>query len=427
MWAIDTVTPLPDGSVPTAESTPEEFQVFDEAVTDYMEERGVTSAALAVAVDGEEVYRQGYGWMRPSTDDASPVVSSDTLFRLASITKPYNEVVVRHLAQQEALSLSDRAFCLESTSSSCHLEIDPYDGDLGDQRLQEITIQHLLDHQGGWDRAASGDPMFENVEIANAMDVPSPPSAEQVTSYMLSQPLDFAPGNGYAYSNFGYVVLGLIVEKVTGDDFVDQVKHVAYDVPLDEVGTAEEDGVDVEKGYTLTPERNEREPTYHCPGIGPHVFDPARQANAETCWPDGGWALEPMEANGGLIASAPSVLDFVTDYWLWGEERDGSCGSCYAWFFGSLSGTLTLAQQRTDGLDFVILTNKRWDSDHGYHHDSLQETVNQAADEYMAEHGGSVQAAGDCQPTASHPFRCGSLPDDRTPPLSPVGGPGIAG
>lgn len=384
VWLVNDATPLPDGTIPKAKETPDEFAVFDDTITDYMQERGITSASFAVAVDGEEVWRQGYGWMRPNTDDASPVVSPDSLFRIASITKPHTMTVIRHLADEGRLSFDDRVFCFPRAPSNCHLDIDPYDGYVDDYRIADITIRDVFDHRGGWDRMESGDVMFQNEEVADAMGVPSPPTIRQIAQYQVAQPLDFSPGSERAYSNFGYAMLGLIIETVTDDEYIDQVKHIVYDVPLDEVGTAEEDGVDVETGRTLTPHRNEREPTYHCPGLTNHVFDPIRQTGALTCWPDGGWALEPQVGGGNLIASAPELLDFGTRYWVWGEERDGSCGNCWGYFFGSLDGTLTLIQQRTDGLTFVILLNKRWDPEHGLHFD-IQTVLDEAADQYMAQ------------------------------------------
>jgi N-acyl-D-amino-acid deacylase len=392
VWVVNGATPLPDGSVPTAESTPDEFAVFDDAITDYTEERGITSASLAIAVDGEPVYEQGYGWDALNPEDPGPTVSPDALFRIASITKPHTMVLVRHLVDEGKLSFDDRVFCLQDSPTNCHLDIEPYDGELGDERLVDVTVRDVFYHQGGWDRYESGHVMFGSEQIAEAMGVPSPPTTRQIAAYQLSQPLDFAPGTDRAYSNFGFAMLGLIVEKVTEDDDVDQVKHIAYDVPLDEVGTAEEDGVDVEAARTLTPDRNDREPTYHCPGLSDHVFDPLRKQDAPACWPDGGWAIEPMVGAGNLLASAPAIVDFGNDYWVWGEERDGSCGDCWGYFFGSLDGTLTLLMQRADGLTFSILTNKRWDATHGTHWD-VYDVVNEAADEYMGENHGADAAS----------------------------------
>lgn len=425
------VDSLPEDSVPTYHETPEEFSVFDAAVTAFMEERGITAASLAVAVDGEQVWEQGYGWTNPHAQDTSPVVEPDAPFRIASLTKPHVNAVVYHLADQGQLAFDDKAFCLEQTNGPCHLDIAPYDGDLGDERLAGVTVSDLLSHAGGWDRDEFGDPMFMSAEIADAMDVESPPTTEQVVSFMLAQELDFAPGTEYAYSNLGYGVLGLVIEEVTGEDFVDVIKHVVHDVPLDEVGDAGDDGVDVEEGRTLTPERNEREPVYHCGGVGPHVFDPIRQTGAPTCWPDGAWSLEDSSGSFALIASSPALLDLATEYWWWGEERDGTCDSCWGWHTGALSGTHTVLFQRPDGLDFTIAINKRYDAQHGYYYD-LKDVINEAADSYLAEHHGISQSASgaaietDRWPAASPALADRAIPGGPSPLLDPAPIPGPA-
>ncbi len=93
-----------------------------------------------------------------------------------------------------------------------------------DQRVYSITIRELLDHSGGWDRDKTFDPMFEPFRISQALGVQSPPTKEQIIEYMLAQPLQFAPGTSYAYSNFGYLVLGRVIEKVTGQPYEDYVR-----------------------------------------------------------------------------------------------------------------------------------------------------------------------------------------------------------
>src|SRR5262249_43405110 len=99
---------------------------------------------------------------------------------------------------------------------------------LGDSRLRTVTVQEAFNHMGGWDRsrAAIGDPPFQEIFIANQMGIASPPGRDNEIRYMLGQPLDYPPGtlgctdaNGnpiICYSNFGYMVLGRIIEQWTG-------------------------------------------------------------------------------------------------------------------------------------------------------------------------------------------------------------------
>ena len=61
--------------------------------------------------------------------------------------------------------------------------------------------------------------MFQNTAVTKAMGVPSPATCTDIIRWMLNRPLDFAPGQRYAYSNFGYCILGRIIEKVSGQPY----------------------------------------------------------------------------------------------------------------------------------------------------------------------------------------------------------------
>src|SRR5690606_8110298 len=96
---------------------------------------------------------------------------------------------------QGQLSLDDNAFDLDQFGGGI-LQLQPYNGLLGDEWLKYITIRNLLNHQGGFDRgtAAIGDPQFKTVFIAAQVGVPSPAGPDDIIRYMLAQPLDFVPG-----------------------------------------------------------------------------------------------------------------------------------------------------------------------------------------------------------------------------------------
>src|SRR5206468_650130 len=138
------------------------------------------------------------------------------LFRIASVTKPITAAVIQGLIAQGRLSLTDHAFALGQTGGGI-LHITAFG--TPDPRLGDITVNHLLEHQGGWDRDKSPDPMFQAIQIATALTVPSPPSQNDTARYMMGRPLDFTPGKETHYSNFGYLLLGLIVEQITGEDY----------------------------------------------------------------------------------------------------------------------------------------------------------------------------------------------------------------
>src|SRR5262249_30274495 len=139
-------------------------------------------------------------------------VQPDSTFRIASLSKFITATAVLTLVEQGKLDLDARAFALIP-------QLTPLPGAVMDPRLPTITVRQLLQHTGGWDSSLSGDPMFNSTAIALAAGTAPPASAETVVRYMLGRPLDFAPGTRYAYSNFGYNVLGRIIERVSGQSY----------------------------------------------------------------------------------------------------------------------------------------------------------------------------------------------------------------
>lgn len=93
-----------------------------------------------------------------------------------------------------------------------------------DERQRAITIRQLLEHRSGWDRGVSFDAMFRPVEFAKMLGIQPPAGPSDVIRCMLGEPLDFAPGERYAYSNYGYCLLGRVIEQVTGKPYDDYVK-----------------------------------------------------------------------------------------------------------------------------------------------------------------------------------------------------------
>src|SRR5258708_6924749 len=188
-----------------AAQEPPPLQSFHDAMELQLREYGIPGGALAIAKDGRLVLAKGYGL---ADVDAKTSVEARSLFRIASISKPITAVAILKLAQDGRLDLDAKAFTL--------LDID-----LGkaDARLVDITIRQLLHHTGGWDREKSGDPMFRAFDIASELGVPLPPDPAAIIRFMVRRPLDTDPGAKHAYSNFGYCVLGRVIEKTTGEPY----------------------------------------------------------------------------------------------------------------------------------------------------------------------------------------------------------------
>jgi N-acyl-D-amino-acid deacylase len=191
------------------------LEPLDGAVLAVMDRHGIPGAALAIAKEGRLVYAKGFGWA--DLGDAT-AVGPLTLFGLASLSKPLTALAILLLIEQGQLGLDDRAFDILK-----HLQ--PPRGARVDPRLSKITVRQLLNHSGGWDRGISGDPTNWSPQIARALNVPLPITEEQFTSFMMTVPLDFDPGTQAHYSNVGYILLGQIVAKVSGQRYEEYVRR----------------------------------------------------------------------------------------------------------------------------------------------------------------------------------------------------------
>ena len=374
----ETTAPHKVSSHSTPSDTDDRFPGFDRLLRGFVKEHRVPGVSVAMTRDGKVVLARGYGYADVATRE---LVTPEKLFRIASISKPITAVAVLQLVERNKLKLTDRVLSI--------LDVEPdikAAGDDFDPRLRDITIEHLLEHRGGWDRAVSFDAMFQSVRFAQQVGARAPADQTAVIRAMLSQQLDFDPGQRYAYSNFGYCLLGRVIEKISGQGYEGYVKeHVLG--PL---------GVTAMKiGATRLADRSENEVRYYQPGTGKSVFD--SDLGEEVPWPYGAWHLEAMDSHGGWIASATDLAKFAAALddptscpilnaqsiqrmyrrpsGLAGHDADGNKkdvfyslgwfnrvvggGKLNHWHTGSLDGTATILIRRHDGTNLVALLNSR--------------------------------------------------------------------
>lgn len=344
-----------------------------------MAARQVPGGALAVVKDRRLVYARGYGW---ADRDAKIPVKADSLFRIASVSKPITAVAVLKLIEDRKLSLETKAIPLLGLAPAVASLVDP------EPRLRGITIRQLLQHTGGWDRDKSFDPMFRSDEIARVTNTPRPAGPVAVIRYMLSSRLQFDPGECYAYSNFGYCVLGRVIEKVSGQTYEKCVQEKV----LAPAGIRR-----MRIGASLDGRQAPGEVRYYTNGNGraQNVFPGEPK---QVPWPYGGFHLEAMDAHGGWIASAVDLARFAAalddpqrspllkpasfaamyapppppvsrqaDGSLaeayygcgWSVRPQGRGGKANYWHTGSLPGTNTLLMRLANGLSIAALFNLR--------------------------------------------------------------------
>lgn len=185
------------------------LQGIDTSMLTIMERHGIPGAALAIAKDGRLVYAKGFGWANVETGDQ---VKPETVFGIASLSKPITAVAVLKLVEQGKLSLDARVFDLLA-------HIKPPTGSRIDPRLRTVNVRQCLNHSGGWDRAVHGDPVNWEPQICRAYKTRPPLSPSQFVSFAWSLLLNFDPGTDAKYSNIGYIILGEIVAKVSGQSY----------------------------------------------------------------------------------------------------------------------------------------------------------------------------------------------------------------
>src|SRR6185503_12295802 len=189
---------------------------YDKVIPDLMRKYKIPGGAVAVVRDGKLIYARGFGYA--DVENKTPV-EPDALFRIASVSKLITSAAVMTLIEEGKLKLDDRVAPLIA-------DLTPAPGATIDPRWEQITIRQLLDHTGGWDRDKPGgfDPMFVSAIAAAAVGAPAPASAETIIRYMKGKPLDFDPGAKFVYSNFGYCILGRVIERLGGMKYAEFVR-----------------------------------------------------------------------------------------------------------------------------------------------------------------------------------------------------------
>jgi CubicO group peptidase (beta-lactamase class C family) len=339
-----TVTPPPiEIEAPRPElvatgSLPPALAAFDRAMREYMERHRIEAGVLAVARAGVIRLERGYGWLNTRRSEA---VQPDTPMRVASVVKPVTRAAIQLLIAQGRLTPATLAFPL--------LGLTPLRSSRAklDARLQDVTVQHLADHRGGWesDKAPLFDPMFQTALISARVGR-WPADAVDIIRFMLGRRLDFDPGTRTVYSNFGHCVLGRVIEQVANKPYLDFVRD-------DLLGPG--NNTSVRLARSLPRDRQPREPVYSSPGPPvPNVVDRS-QPPGPLC--DGGFHIEAMDSHGGLIFSAPDLVRFALRFKYDGRPNTGDAAPIS--HTGSLPGTTAVLRWHSGGIVFAAVFNKR--------------------------------------------------------------------
>ena len=174
-------------------------------------EYGKFNGSVLVAEKGEIIYKKGFGFANMEWEVPN---QPDTKHRLASITKQFTAMLIVQLVAENKLKLD--------------VPISTYLSDYPKKNGGEITIHHLLTHTSGTPNYTS----FPNYQ--DMMRNPRRPA--EIVNTFADLDLEFTPGEKFAYSNSGYVLLGLIIDKITGNSYEEVLQEKIF-TPLKMINT----------------------------------------------------------------------------------------------------------------------------------------------------------------------------------------------
>ena len=226
-----------------------------------------------------------------------------------------------------------------------------------DPRSDTITVQQLLDHEGGYNDGtntqlpSAPDPTYNMRNIALALGLNRAVLKLDVAKYMYGQALQYTPGTNSAYSNYGYLLLTAIVEAVTGLPYFTYVQEKVL-APL---GITE-----VLLSSTAAQQRDPSEAICEDQGLGLDPINITSNLQIPAVYGGDGQIKEVAAGPAGLAASATALTQFIHHNLVWGNgPRPANTGNWSLGRTGSTPGTSTEAVSIGNGLDWAYVVNTR--------------------------------------------------------------------
>ena len=338
-----------------------ELEAMDARIRKFMNRWEIKGASLAVMRNDSLLYAKGYGW----ADEAEGIIMEPgNILRMASVSKLLTAVGIMVLQDRDSLSIKDTVFGPGAILDT------PFFNDLVkcDRNYRKVTVEHLLRHQVGFRR----DPLFSSVDVKNQLGLDHAPTKEDYYGLVLSRRLRWLPGTSQKYSNFGYLLLSEIIEKVSGMPYEQFMKQEV----LEPAGC-----YDMHIGGIYYEDRRPNEVRYYThEGDGKFVEEYTGNGNmVERCYGGtnlpllsgaGAWCASPAEI-ARLVASidgVPGVEEIIshesflqmTEYFdastfsLGWNDTDPAKGWNRT---GTLAGTSALVRYYPDGECWILITN----------------------------------------------------------------------
>lgn len=336
-----------------------QFDPVNKSFEQFVAKWGLTGASIAIAKNGKLVYIRGFGY---ANKEEKQKMHPYNIMRVASVSKLITATAIMKLVEDGKLKLEDKVFGPQGILN------DKIFLNYKDERVEDITVYNLLNHSAGW-RSRWGDHMFIKDVIAKELGKELPISLNDIVAFALSKKLHFTPGSGSSYSNLGYGVLQLVIERVTNEGYEEFVKANIFE-PLNIYDAHLSENWDSlrynnEARYY---EVSDAKPIIAFDGSKELVMKSRGGNDVKTLGAAGGWIISAINLTKFILAidgddrfpdiiSKKSVATMaVADKkfqplgWRW--VMDGKL-----WRSGSLAGTTALAVSRSDGYTYVFISN----------------------------------------------------------------------
>lgn len=317
-----------------------DLSLINSQIQTYMTAHSIPGVSIAITKQERLVFAKGFGYADTATGEA---VHPNHLFRIASVSKPMTSIAIMKLIEQGKFSLSSKVF------GSSALLGKTYGTKAYGQRVLAITVQQLLEHTSGFSNDG-GDPMFMNYNL----------NQKDLISWVLdNRTPKNVPGSTYEYLNFGYILLGRIIEKISGQTYELFLRNHIFNY-------APQTSRMVIGGDTFADKKPGEVTYYPSNAYNLHV----RRMDA-----NGGWIARPIDLVAIMTKVDKSyfkadILNSSTITTMWtGSSANPGYGkgwildSSYKGHNGAMSGTISFLVRRNNGLSYAFTVNTRPDDD----------------------------------------------------------------
>lgn len=325
----------------------DDISTIDSKIATWQTQNGMPGLSLAISKNGKLVYQKGYGI---GDQESGEKVTTESRFRIASVSKLITSVAVMKLLQDGKLSLDQKVFGAGSILGTTY-GTQPYR-----QYVTDITVNDLLHHTiGGWGQ--DNDPAFFDITL----------DATAIINWTLNNlPLASKPGTSFAYSNFGYMLLSKIIEKLSGKSYVQYVN--------DEIWSKVHATQSSMAAPALSDRQNKEVKYYGQAGDASFVYDRMNFTRADGAF---GWISTPADLLRFATAvdssnTRPDILSLPTIKTMrtvtpastgFGGSMQFGCGWVVEngeWFWwGSLPGTFAMLYRNSNGICVAATANSR--------------------------------------------------------------------